>query len=147
MIYPVYVHLGDAEHAHGVTIPDFPGCFSAADDWQDLSAKIQEAIEVYCEGEAMEIPAPTPLEDLTARGRVRGRCVATGGRGSVTRMAQGGAVEHLAAGAAGGRIDAYARAHRPESLGLPGTGGGPGNEGRRALERRPIRAAQCLAEG
>jgi len=60
MIYPVYVHLGDAEHAHGATIPDFPGCFSAADDWQDLPAKIQEAIEVYCEGEALEIPAPTP---------------------------------------------------------------------------------------
>lgn len=72
MIYPVYVHLGDAEHAHGVTIPDFPGCFSAADDWQDLPAKIQEAIEVYCEGEAMEIPDPTPLEDLTARGGYEG---------------------------------------------------------------------------
>ncbi len=33
MIYPAYVHLGDAYHAHGVTIPDFPGCFSAADAW------------------------------------------------------------------------------------------------------------------
>nr|WP_295580638.1 type II toxin-antitoxin system HicB family antitoxin [uncultured Lamprocystis sp.] len=30
MLYPVYVHPGDADHAHGVTIPDFPGCFSAA---------------------------------------------------------------------------------------------------------------------
>lgn len=64
MIYPVYVHLGDADHAHGATLPDFPGCFSAADDWQDLPAKVQEAVEVYCEGEAMEIPAPTGLEDL-----------------------------------------------------------------------------------
>ena len=72
MIYPVYVHLGDAEHAHGVTIPDFPGCFSAADDWQDLPAKIQEAIEVYCEGEALEIPAPTPLETLTGRAEYQG---------------------------------------------------------------------------
>jgi len=25
MIYPVYVHLGDAEHAHGATIPAFSG--------------------------------------------------------------------------------------------------------------------------
>jgi predicted RNase H-like HicB family nuclease len=72
MIYPVYVHLGDAEHAHGVTIPDFPGCFSAADDWQDLPAKIQEAIEVYCEGEALGIPAPTPLETLTGRAEYQG---------------------------------------------------------------------------
>jgi predicted RNase H-like HicB family nuclease len=67
MIYPVYVHLGDAEHAHGATIPDFPGCFSTAGDWQDLPAKIQEVIEIYCEGEALEIPAPTPLETLTDR--------------------------------------------------------------------------------
>ena len=33
MLYPVYVHMGDAKHAHGVTFPDFPGCFSAADEW------------------------------------------------------------------------------------------------------------------
>ncbi len=42
MLYPVYVHLGDAKHAHGVTFPDFPGCFSAADDWNDLPAAIQD---------------------------------------------------------------------------------------------------------
>ncbi len=72
MIYPVYVHLGDAEHAHGVTIPDFPGCFSAADDWQDLPAKVQEAIEVYCEGESMTLPDPTPLEALTGQAQYAG---------------------------------------------------------------------------
>lgn len=66
MLYPVYVHLGDETHAHGVTIPDFPGCFSAADDWQDLPHMIQEAIEVYCEGENMGLPAPTSLESLAA---------------------------------------------------------------------------------
>jgi len=32
-----------------------------------LPAKIQEAIEVYCEAEDMDIPAPTPLEVLTAQ--------------------------------------------------------------------------------
>lgn len=64
MLYPVYVHVGDENHAHGVTIPDFPGCFSAADTWEDLPARIQEAIEVSCEGEHGEIPAPTPLEKL-----------------------------------------------------------------------------------
>jgi len=66
MLYPVYVHLGDENHAHGVTIPDFPGCFSAADDWDLLPNAIQEAIELYCEGEDMDIPAPTPLEKLIA---------------------------------------------------------------------------------
>ncbi len=56
MLYPVYVHVGDAKHAHGVTVPDFPGCYSAADNWDELPAKIQETIEVYCEGEDMDIP-------------------------------------------------------------------------------------------
>jgi len=67
MLYPVYVHVGDDTHAHGVTVPDFPGCYSAADSWDKLPTKIQEAIEVYCEGEDMDIPAPTPLEVLTAQ--------------------------------------------------------------------------------
>jgi predicted RNase H-like HicB family nuclease len=64
MLYPVYVHLGDEQHAHGVTIPDFPGCFSAADEWQDLPAMIQEAIELWCEGQELELPKPSGLETL-----------------------------------------------------------------------------------
>jgi predicted RNase H-like HicB family nuclease len=64
MLYPVYVHLGDETHAHGVTIPDFSGCFSSADDWQDLPRMIQEAVEVWCEGEEVDLPEPTPLEKL-----------------------------------------------------------------------------------
>jgi predicted RNase H-like HicB family nuclease len=66
MLYPVYVHLGDKNHAHGVTFPDFPGCFSAADDWADLPRLIQEAVEVYFEGETGDIPPPTPLEVLAS---------------------------------------------------------------------------------
>lgn len=66
MLYPVYVHEGDEEHAHGVTIPDFPGCFSAADEWCLLPDAIQEAVELYCEGENGAIPMPTPLETLRA---------------------------------------------------------------------------------
>lgn len=64
MLYPVYIHLGDEKHAHGATIPDFPGCFSAADEWQDLPAMIQEAIELWCEGQNVELPKPTALEVL-----------------------------------------------------------------------------------
>lgn len=62
MLYPVYVHLGDEQTAHGITIPDFPGCFSAADDWRELPEKVQEAVELYFEGEDLEIPPPTALE-------------------------------------------------------------------------------------
>jgi predicted RNase H-like HicB family nuclease len=64
MLYPVYLHLGDDTHAHGVTIPDFPGCFSAADSEENLPRMIQEAAELYFEGEETEIPPPTPLEQL-----------------------------------------------------------------------------------
>lgn len=64
MLYPVYLHLGDEDHAHGITIPDFPGCFSAADSWEDLPRMIQEAAEVYFEGEETEIPPPTPIDEL-----------------------------------------------------------------------------------
>lgn len=67
MLYPVYVHVGDAGHAHGVTFPDFPGCFSAADDWNELPAAAQEAMEAHFSGEPEAVPPPTPLEQLTTR--------------------------------------------------------------------------------
>ncbi|MDA8428442.1 MAG: type II toxin-antitoxin system HicB family antitoxin [Geobacteraceae bacterium] len=72
MLYPAYIHVGDDQHAHGVTIPDFPGCFSAADDWEDLPRMIQEAAEVYFEGEDIPVPAPTSLEQLTANPEYQG---------------------------------------------------------------------------
>ncbi len=66
MIYPVYVHIGDDTHAHGVTIPDFPGCFAAADTWDVLPKAVQEAIELYCEDEDMTMPIPTSLDQLVS---------------------------------------------------------------------------------
>lgn len=65
MIYPIYVHPGDDQHAHGVILPDFPGCFSAADSWQGLPAAVQEAVEVWFEGDATDIPQPSALDQLT----------------------------------------------------------------------------------
>ena len=65
MLYPVYVHTGDAKHAHGVSFPDFPGCFAAADEWADLPAAIQEAVQAHFHGEgAQAVPGPTALESL-----------------------------------------------------------------------------------
>ncbi len=72
MLYPVYVHPGDSDHSHGAQVPDFPGCFSAADDWQDLPAKVQEAVEVWFMGEDLDLPKPTALEVLTARAEFSG---------------------------------------------------------------------------
>ena len=67
MLYSVYVHTGDKDNAHGVTIPDFPGCFTAADDWADIPTMVQEAVEVYFEGESKDLPQPTPLEKLVGQ--------------------------------------------------------------------------------
>lgn len=67
MLYAAYVYLGDPHHAHIVTIPDFPGCFSGADHWDDLPAKVQEAVELYYEGEDAIVPTPTALETLARR--------------------------------------------------------------------------------
>ncbi len=47
MTYLAYVHLGDEQHAHGVTLPDFAGCFSAADNYGDIPKNVQEALELY----------------------------------------------------------------------------------------------------
>jgi len=64
MLYPVYVHVGTDAEAHGVVFPDFPGCFSAADAWDELPAAIQEAVEAHFHGEPEAVPPPTPLEQL-----------------------------------------------------------------------------------
>ena len=62
MLYRVYVHVGDADHAHGVTFPDFPGCFSAVDELSELPKAAQEAVEAHLSGEHDYVPPPTPLE-------------------------------------------------------------------------------------
>jgi predicted RNase H-like HicB family nuclease len=64
MLYPVYVYPGDDGHAHGVTVPDMPGCFTAVDNWDALGSAVQEAIELYFEGEDMEVPKPSSLDTL-----------------------------------------------------------------------------------
>lgn len=71
MLYPVCVHRA-RDGTLGVIIPDFPGVFSAASSWEDLPRMVQEAIEVGCQGEDIEIPAPTPIDDLRGKAAYRG---------------------------------------------------------------------------
>jgi predicted RNase H-like HicB family nuclease len=71
MLYPVYVHK-DEGSAYGLTFPDFPGCFSAADKLADLPSMAQEAVEVHFEGEDMEIPLPSTPEQWAADKRFEG---------------------------------------------------------------------------
>jgi predicted RNase H-like HicB family nuclease len=73
MLYPVYGHLGDDAQAHGVTFPDFPGCFAAADAWAELPAAIQDAVQAHFHGEgAQAVPPPSALEALAADPQYQG---------------------------------------------------------------------------
>jgi predicted RNase H-like HicB family nuclease len=71
MLYPVYIHIGNEKHAHGVMLPDFEGCFSAADTWEALPDAIQEAAESYFYDGA-PVPPPSKLEELEQNESYRG---------------------------------------------------------------------------
>ena len=63
MKYPVLIHKED-DTTYGVTIPDIPGCFSAGDTIDQALANIQEAVELYYEGESLVPPEPSEIEAL-----------------------------------------------------------------------------------
>lgn len=66
--YLVIVHK-DENSAYGMTFPDAPGCFSAADDMEDLFAMASEALALWAEGmreDGLPIPAPRDLATLRA---------------------------------------------------------------------------------
>ncbi len=52
----------DKESAFGITFPDAPGCFSAADEEADLLTNAQEALSLYVEGEA--VPRTRTIAEL-----------------------------------------------------------------------------------
>ena len=61
MRYIAIVHQ-EEDSAYGVTLPDFPGVFSGADHWEDLAGNIQEAVELWAEGQDFEPPKPSSFE-------------------------------------------------------------------------------------
>lgn len=65
MKYIAIVHKQE-DTAYGVTLPDFPGCFSAADTLDNVQANVQEAVELFAEGEAFEPPVPMTFEHAAA---------------------------------------------------------------------------------
>ena len=70
MLYPAYIYEGSENTAYGAEFPDFPGCFSAADELKDLTDNLQEAVEVYFDGEDLELPSPSRIENL--KGKYKG---------------------------------------------------------------------------
>lgn len=66
MLYPIAIERGDDTHAHGVIVPDVVGCFSAADNYQDIFDNAIEAITLHLEGlveEGEEIPLAKTIDD------------------------------------------------------------------------------------
>jgi predicted RNase H-like HicB family nuclease len=63
--YIAIVHKDD-NSAYGMTFPDAPGCFSAADEIDDIFAMAKEALELWMEGMTEDrLPIP-PTRDLSA---------------------------------------------------------------------------------
>lgn len=65
MLYPIYVHK-DKDSAYGIIFPDFPGCFSAADEAQDIPRLAQEAVEAHFFGDSKAIPAASTPDQWAA---------------------------------------------------------------------------------
>ena len=64
MNYPVVIHK-DKKSDYGITVPDFPGCFSAGKTMDEAIAMAREAIELHIEGlieEGLPVPEPTGIE-------------------------------------------------------------------------------------
>lgn len=55
----------DPESAYGITFPDAPGCFSAADEMDELFAMVEEALSLWTEEMAEEGNPIPPARDLS----------------------------------------------------------------------------------
>ena len=61
MNFPVVIHK-DPDSDYGVTVPDLPGCFSAAETLDGAIAGAKEAITCHLEGMLIDNePVPVPL--------------------------------------------------------------------------------------
>ena len=59
----------DADSAYGVIFPDAPGCFSAADDFDEIFEKAEEALAMWADGvrdDGREVPRARDLVALKA---------------------------------------------------------------------------------
>lgn len=66
--YIALVHK-DPESAYGVSFPDLPGVFSAADDEEEIVPNAIEALTLWAEDEVL--PPPSSHTDILAREDVR----------------------------------------------------------------------------
>ena len=49
MKFIIAIEPGTKRNAHGVAVPDLPGCFSAGDSIEEAFDNAAQAIELHCE--------------------------------------------------------------------------------------------------
>ncbi len=65
MRYFIGIVHNDEDSAYGIHFPDVPGCFSAADDLDDLPAAASEALSLWLEDAPQNI-SPRSMSELRA---------------------------------------------------------------------------------
>lgn len=66
MFYIALIHK-DEDSAYGVSFPDFPGCISAGDTFEDAMAMSKEALGFHVQGmmeDGLNIPKPSTFEAI-----------------------------------------------------------------------------------
>lgn len=69
MRYYIAVVEKDEGSAYGLSFPDLPGCFSAADDWADIPSNASDALDLWFEDAAPT--DPRPMAEIAALDEVR----------------------------------------------------------------------------
>ncbi|PHS21756.1 MAG: CopG family transcriptional regulator [Robiginitomaculum sp.] len=57
----------EPDSAFGVHFPDVPGCFSAADTFDDVLKNAVDALQLYFEDAEGDTPSPSPFEEVTSQ--------------------------------------------------------------------------------
>lgn len=65
--YTALIHQ-DGDSAYGLSFPDIPGCFAAADSWDAIPSAVAEALDLWFED--MPEVTPTPLDTIRSRPEV-----------------------------------------------------------------------------
>lgn len=90
--YTAIVHKEEGS-AFGLTFPDLPGCFAAADSWTDIPRAAAEALDLWFE-DAAEV-APASLDEIRAREDVKAALAEGATLMSVPYIAADGALERV----------------------------------------------------
>lgn len=134
LLYPIYVRK-DAGSAYSAAFPDFPGCFAAADEAQDLPRAAQEAVEAHYGADDEAVPEPSAPDAHAHSKEYRGgfwKLVDI----DLSRVRQPcGAAEHQPARESGRPDRRRSQATAADALSLSGRGRDTRNGGCRAARR------------